>query len=154
MCVCVICLVVSDSLQPHRPQPTRPLCPWDSPGKNTGVGCHFLLQKKLQKEIKWSHLVVSDSLQPHRPQPTRPLRPRDSPAKNTGVGYHFLLLKEHDITPNLGLLDFWTAGIPAAAFFWDIRSLGSHWHHRSLGTWIPPPWECCYRVRSCEGWAA
>ena len=32
-------------LQPHRLQPTRRiLCPWDSPGKNTGVGCHFLLQ--------------------------------------------------------------------------------------------------------------
>ena len=28
----------------HRRQPTRLLCPWDSPGKNTGVGCHFLLQ--------------------------------------------------------------------------------------------------------------
>ena len=28
---------------PHRQQPTRLLCPWDSPGKNTGVGCHFLL---------------------------------------------------------------------------------------------------------------
>ena len=36
--------VVSDSLWPHGPQPTRLLCPWDSPGKNTGVGCHFLLQ--------------------------------------------------------------------------------------------------------------
>ena len=35
---------MSDSVQPHRWQPTRPLCPWDSPGKNTGVGCHFLLQ--------------------------------------------------------------------------------------------------------------
>ena len=33
-----------DSLQPHGLQPTRFLCPWDSPGKNTGVGCHFLLQ--------------------------------------------------------------------------------------------------------------
>ena len=29
---------------PHRRQPTRLPCPWDSPGKNTGVGCHFLLQ--------------------------------------------------------------------------------------------------------------
>ena len=38
------CLVVSDSVQPHRRQPTRLLCPWDSPGKNTWVGCHFLLQ--------------------------------------------------------------------------------------------------------------
>ena len=26
-------------------EPTRLLCPWDSPGKNTGVGCHFLLQR-------------------------------------------------------------------------------------------------------------
>ena len=37
--------VVSDSLRPYRPQPARLLCPWDSPGKNTGVGCHFLLLK-------------------------------------------------------------------------------------------------------------
>ena len=35
---------MSDSVRPHRWQPTRLLCPWDSPGKNTGVGCHFLLQ--------------------------------------------------------------------------------------------------------------
>ena len=35
-----LCLTV----QPHRRQPTRLPCPWDSPGKNTGVGCHFLLQ--------------------------------------------------------------------------------------------------------------
>ena len=33
---------MSDSLQPHRFQPTMPLCPWDFPGKSTGVGCHFL----------------------------------------------------------------------------------------------------------------
>ena len=37
------CSVVSDSLQPHGLQPTRLLCPWDFPHKNTGVGCHFLL---------------------------------------------------------------------------------------------------------------
>ena len=36
--------VVSDSVRPHRRQPTRLPRPWDSPGKNTGVGCHFLLQ--------------------------------------------------------------------------------------------------------------
>ena len=35
---------MSDSVRPHRQQPTRLPCPWDSPGKNTGVGCHFLLQ--------------------------------------------------------------------------------------------------------------
>ena len=36
--------VVSDSVRPHRRQPTRLPRPWDSPGKNAGVGCHFLLQ--------------------------------------------------------------------------------------------------------------
>ena len=36
--------VVSNSLRPHGLQPAKLLCPWDSPGKNTGVGCHFLLQ--------------------------------------------------------------------------------------------------------------
>ena len=35
---------MSDSVRPHRRQPTRLPCPWDSPGRNTGVGCHFLLQ--------------------------------------------------------------------------------------------------------------
>ena len=36
--------VVSDSVRPHGLQPTRLLCPWSSPGKNTGLGCHYLLQ--------------------------------------------------------------------------------------------------------------
>ena len=36
--------VMSNSLQPHGLQPTRLLCPWNFPGKITGVGCHFLLQ--------------------------------------------------------------------------------------------------------------
>ena len=45
MCVCVFsCSVVSDSLQPQELQPARLPCPWDSPGKKTGVGCHALLQ--------------------------------------------------------------------------------------------------------------
>ena len=35
---------MSDSVQPHGRHPTSLLCPWDSPGKNTGMGCQFLLQ--------------------------------------------------------------------------------------------------------------
>ena len=42
-CCCQVASVVSDSVQPRRWQPTRIPGPWDSPGKNTGVGCHFLL---------------------------------------------------------------------------------------------------------------
>ena len=37
---------------PHRQQPTRLLCPWDSPGKNTGVGCHFLFQCMHAKSLQ------------------------------------------------------------------------------------------------------
>ena len=47
------CWVVSDSVQPHRRQPTRLPRPWDSPGKNIGVGCHFLLRyMKVKSESK------------------------------------------------------------------------------------------------------
>ena len=42
-----VALVVSDFVRPHGRQPTRLPCPWDSPGKNTGVGCHFLLQSDI-----------------------------------------------------------------------------------------------------------
>ena len=48
---------MSDTLPPHRWQPTRLLCPWDSPGKNTGVGCHFLLQCVKVKSA--SHVRIS-----------------------------------------------------------------------------------------------
>ena len=83
--------VVSDSVRPHRRQPTRLLCPWDSPGKNTGVGCHFLLPSRGYSCCRQVASVMSDSVQPHRRQPTRLLCPWDSPGKNTGLGCHFLL---------------------------------------------------------------
>ena len=44
MCCVHACLIATDSLQPYGLQPIRLLCPWDFPGKNTGMGCHFLLQ--------------------------------------------------------------------------------------------------------------
>ena len=48
---------MSDSVQPHRRQPTRLPRPWDSPGKNTGVGCHFLLQcMKVKRESEVAQL--------------------------------------------------------------------------------------------------
>ena len=43
-CCCYVASVVSNSGRPQRQQPTRLPRPWDSPGKNIGVGCHFLLQ--------------------------------------------------------------------------------------------------------------
>ena len=56
----------------HRRQPTRLPHPWDSPGKNTGVGCHFLLHQLLQLCLTLCN-------------------PMDSPGKNTGVDFHALL---------------------------------------------------------------
>ena len=53
------------TLRPHRRQPTRLPCPWDSPGKNTGVGCHFLLQcmkVKSESEVAQSRPTLSDSM--------------------------------------------------------------------------------------------
>ena len=56
---------MSDSVQPHRRQPTRLPCPWDSPGKNTGVGCHFLLQcmkVKRESEVAQSCPTLCDPI--------------------------------------------------------------------------------------------
>ena len=56
---------MSDSVQSHRQQPTRLLRPWDSPGKNTGVGCHFLLQcikVKSEREVTQSCPTLSDPM--------------------------------------------------------------------------------------------
>ena len=51
---------MSDSVQPHRQQPTRLPQLWDSPGKNTGVGCHFLLQgMKVKSESQVAQLCLT-----------------------------------------------------------------------------------------------
>ena len=56
---------MSDSVRPHRQQPTRLPHLWDSPGKNTGVGCHFLLQcmkVKSESEVAQSSPALSDPM--------------------------------------------------------------------------------------------
>src|SRR5574341_742566 len=71
---------MSNSVQPHRQQPTRLPCPWDSPGKNTRVGCHFLLQcMKVKSESEVAQLcpTLCD------PMDTRLLRPWDFLGEST-----------------------------------------------------------------------
>ena len=80
---------MSDSVRPHRRQPTRLCCPWDSPGKNTGVGCRFLLQRmKVKSEVAQMcptlHYPMDCSL------PGSSVH-GDFPGKSTGVGCHCLL---------------------------------------------------------------
>ena len=54
---------MSNSVRPHRQQPTRLPRPWDSEGKNTGVGCHFLLQcMKVKSESEVAQLCHRHSL--------------------------------------------------------------------------------------------
>ena len=87
------CSVVSDSLWPHGLQPTRPLCPWDSPGKNTGVGCYFLLH--LGIPFNQLHAVLSRSVVSNYDGMDCRLPSSSvlgvSPGKNIGVGFHALL---------------------------------------------------------------
>ena len=76
-------------------QPTRLHRPWDSPGNNTEVGCHFLLQcMKLKSESEVAQLCPT-LWDPMDLQPTRLLCPWDFPGKSTGVGCHCLL---HNLT--------------------------------------------------------
>ena len=114
-----MCLVAQSYLILWGPMdcgPARLLCPWDSPGKNSEVGCRALLPGIFPTQgsnprpcICWwilyhwaawevcisvSRSVVSDSLWPHGLQPTRLLGPWDFPGKDTAVGCHFLLQGE------------------------------------------------------------
>ena len=83
-CRCEVAPVVSDSVRPHRRQPTRLPRPWGSPGKNTGVGCHFLLQcmrVKSESEVAQSCPTLRDPMD----------RAWDFPGKSPGAGCHRLL---------------------------------------------------------------
>ena len=110
-------------LQPHGLQPTRLLCPWNFPGKNTGMGCQLLLQGifptqglkqhllhllhwqadslSTEPSVRFSCLVVSDSLRPYGLQPTKLLCPWNFPCKNTGLICHFLLQGIFPLDPQL-----------------------------------------------------
>ena len=89
-CCCWVTSVVSDSVWPHRWQPTRLPHPWDSPGKSTGVGYHFLLQcmkVKSENEFAQSCLTLSNPMDCSLPGSLS----MDFPGKSTGVGCHCLL---------------------------------------------------------------
>ena len=63
---------MSNSVRPHRQQPTRLCHPWDSPGKNTGVGCHFLLQcmKVRVKSLSRVRLLATPWTEAHQAAPS------------------------------------------------------------------------------------
>ena len=82
--------LLSNSVRPHRQQPTRLPHPWYSPGKNTGVGCYFLLQcmkVKSESEVAQSHPTLATPWTAAYQAPPSV----DFPGKSTGVGCHCLL---------------------------------------------------------------
>ena len=90
---------MSDSVRPHRRQLTRLPRPWDSPGKNTGVGCHFLLQciKVKVKSLSRVRLLATPWTAAHQAPLSMGFSRQEywsgvpSPSPNTGVGCHLLL---------------------------------------------------------------
>ena len=69
-CCCYVASVVSDSVRPHKQQSTRLPCPWDSPGKNTGEGCHFLLQCVKVKSLSRVQLIATPWTVAHQALPS------------------------------------------------------------------------------------
>ena len=107
--------VLSGSLQPPGLQPTRILCPWDFPGKTTGVSCHFLLQGIFPTQglnpglqhcrqiiYQLSHQRGKVKVTQSCPSFCNPMEysPWNSPGQNTGVGSLSLL---QEIFPTKGL---------------------------------------------------
>ena len=89
--------VVSDSLRSRGPEPTRLLCPWDAPGKNSGVGCHALLQGIfLTQELNWSLLHCRQILYQlsHQGSPPHPAVPT-SYLSFWGLFLMFILTRYH-----------------------------------------------------------
>ena len=75
---------MSNSVRPHRRQPTRLPCPWDSQGKNTGVGCHFLLQCVKVKSL-WNLPKKVFHIQRHEEEPTA--RPQGMHSRYNQIPY-------------------------------------------------------------------
>ena len=110
-CCCCVTSVVSDSVRPHRGQPTRLPRPWDSPGKDTGVGCPFLLRstkgKVKVKSLSPVRLLATPWTGAYQSPPSMGfsrreywsgvplpfLRLWDFPSESTEVGCHCLLLQ-------------------------------------------------------------
>ena len=90
-CCCCVASVVSDSVRPRRRQPARFLRPQDSPGKNTGVGCHSLLRQQRRVSGKQASSFGKEvlSLVPRREvcQPTVCLFPFETRMISVGFAH-------------------------------------------------------------------
>ena len=124
---------MSDSVWPHRQQPTGLPRPWDSPGKNTGVGCHFLLQCMKVKSESKSLQLCPTLCDPLVCSPPGPSVHGGSLGKNTGVGSHFLF---KGIFPGIEPASLMSPAL-AGRLFTTSATWESH-HHSPPGLIHPP----------------
>ena len=82
MYACKVASVMSNSVWPYGLQPTRLLCPWDSPGKNPGVGCYTLLQGIFLTQV-WNPGLLC---LPNWQEGSLPLAPPGKPRSDPGGG--------------------------------------------------------------------
>ena len=112
-------------MRPHRRQPTRLPRPWDSPGKNTGVGCHFLLQcmkVKSESEVAQSCLTPSNAMDCSLP----------------GSSIHGIF--------QAGVLE-WGAIAFSGLTEWITTNWGKFFNRWDCQTTWPASWEICMQVR-------
>jgi len=121
---------MSDSVRSRRRQPTRLPRPWDSPGKNTGVDCHFRLQcMKVKSETEVTQLCLPLCLL---------LCPWDFPGKSTGVECHCLLwrCRRRGFNPWVGKIPWRRKWQPTPVFLVGnpipigLQRVGCDWAHR------------------------
>ena len=138
---------MSDSVRPHRRQPTRLPSPWDSPGKNTGVGCHFLLQcmkVKSESEVAKSCLTLSDPMDCNTGDPGS--TPGSGRSAGDGIGYPLQYSQASlvaQLVKNLpAMQEIWVGKIPwrrerlPTPVFWpgEFHGLYSPWGHKESDT--------------------
>ena len=90
---------MSDSVRPHRWQPTRLPRPWDSPGKNTGVGCHFLLQCVKVKSLSCVQLLARPWTAAYQAPPSVGFSRQKYRSGVTLIQYDYISTRSHLQTP-------------------------------------------------------
>ena len=131
LCACSVTLVVSDFVWPYGLLPARLLCPWDSSGKNTGVGCHALRQGIFLTQGSNLHLLCLL----HWQGGSLPLAPPGKPLALLAQGFYcpsFL---------KLNLVDFWLNGLQFVEW---IQSVG--YTHSLLICVVPEDTRTCFCI--------
>ena len=120
---------MSDSVRPHRRQPTRLPCPWDSPGKNTGVGCHFLLhcmKVKSESEVAHSCPTLSHPMDCSLPGSSLHGFSRQEYWSNIVISYHMKHVPL-SVSPHLSLADISKLNVPTGELPNNGKTLQRNW---------------------------